>query len=228
MRGKGCTPRERFASVSGGVRGAPPTVPPVSLTAYPTVSPTVSPAASPAVYPLPSLSRQGKGVRAGVPVVGATAARAAAAGMEAAAAAAEEKNGNTIRAMIGYAAEAVRQEGRARGSSTDSTPQSMRSLFIQRTSQVQLTPSRHPSLSPCPLRLHDPCRGREGALRVCSHLRVLAGGVWRVDTRAMSMERESCTHRRRRARRARRQRKRRSWSWRRRRRRRRRWGFWWR
>ena len=45
------------------------------------------------------------------------------------------------------------------------------------------------SLSPCPLRLHDPCRGREGALHACSHLRLLAGGVWRVDTRAPSPER---------------------------------------
>jgi hypothetical protein len=46
--------------------------------------------------------------------------------------------------------------------------------------------SRNLSLSPCPLRLHDPCRGREGALHACSHLRVSAGGVWRVDTRVLS------------------------------------------
>ena len=45
------------------------------------------------------------------------------------------------------------------------------------------------SLSPCPLRLHDPCRGREGALHACSHLRLLAGGVWRVDTRVRRHQR---------------------------------------
>jgi hypothetical protein len=32
------------------------------------------------------------------------------------------------------------------------------------TGRVRLTSSRHLSLSPCPLQLHDPCRGREGAL----------------------------------------------------------------
>jgi hypothetical protein len=51
------------------------------------------------------------------------------------------------------------------------------------TGRVRLTPSRHLSLSLCSLQLHDPCRGREGALHACSHLRVSAGGVWRVDTR---------------------------------------------
>ena len=52
------------------------------------------------------------------------------------------------------------------------------------TGRVLLTPSRHLALSPCPLRLHGPCRGREGALHACSHLRSLVLlGVWRVDTR---------------------------------------------
>jgi hypothetical protein len=45
------------------------------------------------------------------------------------------------------------------------------------------------SLSPCPLRLHDPCRGREGALHACSHLCLLAGGVWWVGTRVRRHQR---------------------------------------
>jgi hypothetical protein len=32
------------------------------------------------------------------------------------------------------------------------------------TGRVRLTSSRHLSLSPCPLQLHDPCTGREGGL----------------------------------------------------------------
>jgi hypothetical protein len=57
------------------------------------------------------------------------------------------------------------------------------------TGRVRLTPSRHLSLSPCPLRLHDPSRGREGALHACSHLRVSAAGVWRADTRVRRHQR---------------------------------------
>jgi hypothetical protein len=57
------------------------------------------------------------------------------------------------------------------------------------TGRVRLTPSRHLSLSLCPLQLYDPCRGREGALHACSHPRVSAGGVWRVDTRVRRHQR---------------------------------------
>jgi hypothetical protein len=57
------------------------------------------------------------------------------------------------------------------------------------TGRVRLTPSRHLSLSLCP-RLHDPSRGREGALHACSlPLHVSAGGVRRVDTRVRRHQR---------------------------------------
>jgi hypothetical protein len=79
------------------------------------------------------------------------------------------------------------------GLSAHQTPCSHRSVLHPHartvTGRVRLTPSRHLALSPCPLRLHDPCRGREGALHACSHPRLLAGGVWRTEgghTRAPS------------------------------------------
>ena len=57
------------------------------------------------------------------------------------------------------------------------------------TGRVRLTPSRRLSLSPCPLQLHDPCTGREGALHACSQLSVASWwGVEGGHTRASSPE----------------------------------------